>query len=141
MIDLVTAGPFTFCPSMFVAAYIEAAETETTSNTNSETGNSSRGIGGVDYKSGTNSFNSGTYQIANGLIVTGTRESVNATATRIPETDSSNKTLTTAGSKTVTANSVILVLTTGAYKAKTSDPQNVISAIYSQVATYFNSLP
>lgn len=130
MIDLVQAGPFTFCPSMFVAAYIEATETssDTSTRTNSMAGSepgfgnstTSRTIGGVQGNAST------------------TSDSVFAAASA---GKSENATLSETNTKSTTANSVILVLTTGAYKAKTSDPQSVVTAIHTQVYAYFNSLP
>ena len=140
MIDLVQAGPFTFCPSMFVAAYIEATETSTDATTNSATTNSNKYPGGVDARSSDYSGSPPVAVIDNGLIAT-TVTGEFTSASRVAGTEATTVTTSNTATKSETANSVILVLTTGSYKAKTNDPQTVVADIFTKVNAYFNSLP
>lgn len=117
MIDLVQAGPFTFCPSLFVAAYVEADQTKTT--TVAATGTT--GAVGTDSTQG-------------GTTATHPNQTSAQKALALPNSTASTTT------DTVPSGGVVLVLSTGSHKAKCANPESVVASIFTAVKSYFEAI-
>lgn len=156
-IDIVTANEFTFTPSAFIAAYIE----QTTSTTVSETTSNGGKLetvplqienlqGSTDTTVENVSLGPSTGAITTDIATNGifayrnpqgyaqvTGSFIELVGQEVADSRTATKTVTTTQG---VANTVVLVLSYGSYKAKCVDAQATVNLIFQRVSDYLSSL-